>query len=160
MLWPGDVWSPHGRHPAFIAAMKFRPLAFFILFSCASVHGASSSPAAAIAQCESSCQASQRAALTLLYTGTVQNGNWSRPASYVNGTAIPITQWGFSYAIPGLALPIHCYWAGVICCDPAGYITLATGYSYVASGQISCNVAYGVTTLLLLSNNITGRVGY
>ena len=118
-----------------------------------SVHGAW--PLPATQTCNSSCQTFQRGALTLLYTSTGAQ-TWARPVEMdANGTAVPITQWGFSVPQP-LPLPIHCYWAGVYCCDPAGYISMATGYSYVATGQIPCDVAYGVTSLVLPTNNMTG----
>ena len=113
-------------------------------------------PAPATGTCDAACQAAQRTALTLLYTSTGAS-NWTRPASYSDGIAVPITQWGFAVPLP-LPLPIHCYWAGVFCCDPGGYISLATGYSYVSSGNIPCDTAYGVTSLMLVRNNIVGQI--
>ena len=113
-------------------------------------------PAPATTTCDAACQAAQRTALTLLYTSTGAS-NWTRPVSYSDGAAVPITQWGFTVPLP-LPLPIHCYWTGVSCCDPGGYISLATRYSYVSSGKIPCDTAYGVVSLVLGRNNIVGQI--
>lgn len=119
------------------------------------VLGAWPSPATSV--CDATCQAAQQTALTILYAST-GGANWTRPVATSDGVVVPITQWGFAYPIPGLPLPIHCFWVGVFCCDPRGYITNATGFSTISTGFIPCDTAYGVASLVLTYNNMVNRI--
>ena len=97
-------------------------------------------PAPAQYTCDASCQAAQTKAMTEFYHST--NGpHWLQTAlTFPNGTAVPGTQW--------LGPTPLCYWAGLACCPPAGYITPDSVLGYTSSQPIPCDVAGGVAAIM------------
>ena len=108
--------------------------------------------AAAAVTCDSECQQEQQAALLDIYSST--NGSGWTP-----GLQIGNLRWGSntSAALP-LSLPVHCSWAGVICCQAAtGFL-----FSYkwrIVGMKVPCSTPDGsVTRLQLAAMNLVGTL--